>query len=90
LRFGSPGGSTLQHERQIDVALCVADVDAAVDARLGNVEERVSEPQQTAHDHVPAASFQLQTPRAFHTTTKHRVVSMKIRMPTTYLAPKSG
>ena len=59
----------LQHERQVDISLSVTDVNATVDARLGNVEESVSEPQQTSQCHLTAASFKLQTPRTFRTTT---------------------
>ena len=55
---------SLQHERQVDVAFCVADVDAAVNARLRDVEKRVAEPQQAAHSDLAAATLKLQAPRS--------------------------
>ena len=55
---------SLQHERQVDVAFCVADVDASVNARLRDVEKRVAEPQHAAYGDLAAATLKLQAPRS--------------------------
>jgi len=39
---------SLQHERQVNIAVSIADINAAVDTRLRYMEERVTKPQETS------------------------------------------
>ena len=61
-RAATCAGRVSDHEREVDVVDAGSVVERAVVARLRDVEERVSGPQQRPDDHVRSTAIRLQPP----------------------------